>query len=83
MPRKTNPELSWNAKQIRKNMTPEERVLWYQYLRNDIDWFVSKRLQNRQLTPPPQCAHWGTSPCQGRFWRRPDCSNSQFSLLNF
>ncbi len=19
-------------------------------------------------TPPPQCAHWGTSPLQGRFW---------------
>ncbi len=47
MPRKTNPELSWNAKQLRKNMTLEERVLWYRYLRNYIDWFVSKRLPNR------------------------------------
>ena len=34
MQRKTNPELTWNAKQLRKNMTPEEKTIWYQYLRN-------------------------------------------------
>ena len=34
MPRKTNPELTWNAKQLRKNMTLEERILWYHYLRS-------------------------------------------------
>ena len=34
MQRKYNPELTWNARQLRKNMTLEERILWYQYLRN-------------------------------------------------
>ena len=33
MAHKNNPELTWNARQLRKNMTPEERTLWYQYLR--------------------------------------------------
>ncbi len=33
MPTKYNPELIGNARQLRKNMTAEERTLWYQYLR--------------------------------------------------
>ena len=33
MPVKHNPELVGNARQLRKNMTAEERTLWYQYLR--------------------------------------------------
>ena len=44
MPRKTNPELSWNAKQLRKNMTPEEKTLWYQYLRNYPVKFYRQRV---------------------------------------
>ncbi len=34
MPVKHNPELIGNARQLRKNMTAEERTLWYQYLRS-------------------------------------------------
>ena len=33
MPHTHNPALVENARQLRKNMTPEERTLWYQYLR--------------------------------------------------
>ena len=44
MERKTNPELSWNAKQLRKNMTPEEKTLWYQYLRNYPVKFYRQRV---------------------------------------
>ena len=44
MDRKTNPELSWNAKQLRKNMTLEERILWYQYLRNYPVKFYRQRV---------------------------------------
>lgn len=44
MVRKTNPELSWNAKQLRKNMTLEERILWYQYLRNYPVKFYRQRV---------------------------------------
>jgi very-short-patch-repair endonuclease len=32
--RKHNPSLTANAKNLRKNMTKEERHLWYDYLRN-------------------------------------------------
>ena len=32
--RKHNPSLTENAKNLRKNMTKEERHLWYDYLRN-------------------------------------------------
>ncbi len=34
MDRKHNPKLTANAKQLRKNMTPQERHLWYDFLRN-------------------------------------------------
>ena len=34
MERKHNPTLSKNAKNLRKNMTKEERHLWYDFLRN-------------------------------------------------
>lgn len=33
MDRKHNPELTHNAKNLRKNMTKEERLLWYEFLR--------------------------------------------------
>ena len=32
--RKHNPDLTINAKNLRKNMTKEERHLWYDFLRN-------------------------------------------------
>jgi len=32
MERKHNPALTETAKQLRKNMTPEERKLWYEFL---------------------------------------------------
>ena len=34
MDRKHNPSLTANAKALRKNMTKEERHLWYDFLRN-------------------------------------------------
>ena len=33
MQRKHNPKLSANARVLRKDMTPEERHLWYDFLR--------------------------------------------------
>ncbi|MBR6376460.1 MAG: endonuclease domain-containing protein [Oscillospiraceae bacterium] len=42
--RKHNPELTGNARQLRKNMTPEERILWYQYLRNYPVKFYRQRV---------------------------------------
>ena len=33
MPGKYNSELVGNARKLRRNMTDEERILWYQYLR--------------------------------------------------
>ena len=32
--KKHNPKLTYNARELRKNMTPQERKLWYDYLRN-------------------------------------------------
>ena len=34
MPRLSNPDLIDHARQLRKNMTKEERHLWYDFLRN-------------------------------------------------
>ncbi len=34
MDRKHNPTLTTNAKSLRKNMTKEERHIWYDFLRN-------------------------------------------------
>ena len=34
MDRKHNPELTENAKELRKNMTREEKHLWYDFLKN-------------------------------------------------
>ena len=42
--RKHNPELTGNARQLRKNMTLEERILWYQYLRNYPVKFYRQRV---------------------------------------
>ncbi len=36
---KHNPDLTKLAQQLRKNMTDEEKTLWYQYLRNYIHQF--------------------------------------------
>jgi len=41
---KHNPELTGNARQLRKNMTLEERILWYQYLRNYPVKFYRQRV---------------------------------------
>ncbi len=41
---KHNPELTGNARQLRKNMTPEERILWYQYLRSYPVKFYRQRV---------------------------------------
>ena len=41
---KHNPELTYNARQLRKNMTLEERILWYQYLRTHPVKFYRQRV---------------------------------------
>ncbi len=41
---KHNPELTGNARQLRKNMTLEERILWYQYLRSYPVKFYRQRV---------------------------------------
>ena len=44
MQRKHNRELTWNAKQLRKNMTLEERILWYHYLKDYPVKFYRQRV---------------------------------------
>ena len=41
---KHNPELTGNARRLRKNMTLEERILWYQYLRSYPVKFYRQRV---------------------------------------
>ncbi len=49
MPVKHNPELIGNARQLRKNMTAEERILWYQYLRNYPVKFYRQRTMGHYI----------------------------------
>ena len=44
MPLKYNPDLVSNAKTLRKNMTKEERHLWYDYLRTYPLKFVRQKV---------------------------------------
>ena len=44
MYRKHNPKLTTNARNLRKNMTKEERHLWYDFLRNYPVRFMRQRV---------------------------------------
>ena len=44
MRRKHNPKLTGRAKELRKNMTPEERKLWYDYLRTYPIRFLRQKI---------------------------------------
>ena len=41
---KHNPELTYNAKTLRKNMTKEEKHLWYDYLRDHPVRFLRQKV---------------------------------------
>ena len=49
MPVKHNPELLENARGLRKNMTLEERILWYQYLRSYPVKFYRQRIMGHYI----------------------------------
>ena len=49
MPTKYNPELTGNARQLRKNMTAEEKQLWYQYLRTYPVKFYRQRVMGHYI----------------------------------
>ena len=49
MPVKHNPELIGSARQLRKNMTAEERILWYQYLRTYPVKFYRQRAMGHYI----------------------------------
>ena len=44
MQRKHNPKLTSNARSLRKNMTKEERHLWYDYLKNYSVRFLRQKV---------------------------------------
>ena len=44
MERKHNPKLEAYAKQLRKSMTPEEKKLWYQFLRKRPETFLRQKI---------------------------------------
>lgn len=44
MQRKHNPKLTSNARTLRKNMTKEERHLWYDYLKNYSVRFLRQKV---------------------------------------
>ena len=44
MDRKNNPELKENARNLRKNMTKEERHLWYDFLRDYPIRFLKQKV---------------------------------------
>ncbi len=44
MDRKYNPELTENARKLRKNMTKEEKHLWYDFLRNYPIRFLKQKV---------------------------------------
>ena len=49
MERKHNPELVAYAKELRKNMTKEERRLWYEYLREHPARFQRQKILGRYI----------------------------------
>jgi len=49
MDRKHNPELTENAKKLRKNMTKEERHLWYDFLRNYPVRFLRQKVIDQYI----------------------------------
>ena len=49
MPQKYNQELISNAKTLRKNMTKEERHLWYDYLRTYPKKFVRQKVLGKYI----------------------------------
>lgn len=51
-----NPALVERAKQLRKNMTPAEKKLWYQYLR-DFKYRVLRQRPINQFIVDFYCAH--------------------------
>ena len=45
--KKHNPELTFNAREKRKNMTPQERHLWYDFLREyPVNFLKQKVIDN-------------------------------------
>ena len=50
MDRKHNKELTANAKVLRKNMTKEERHLWYDFLRNYPVRFLRQKVIDNYIT---------------------------------
>ena len=49
MPNKYNPDLISNAKTLRKNMTKEERHLWYDFLRSYPLKFVRQKVLGKYI----------------------------------
>lgn len=49
MDRKHNKELVPNAKLLRKNMTKEERNLWYDYLKNKSIRFIRQKIIGKYI----------------------------------
>ena len=50
MIRKHNPRLVGNAKALRKEMTPEERHLWYDFLRDYPIRFLRQKILGNYIT---------------------------------
>ena len=49
MDRKHNPELTKNARELRKNMTKEERHLWYDFLRSYPVRFLRQKVIDQYI----------------------------------
>ena len=49
MDRKHNPKLTQNARALRKNMTKEERILWYEFLRDYPVRFRRQKVMGRYI----------------------------------
>ncbi|MBR4727170.1 MAG: endonuclease domain-containing protein [Clostridia bacterium] len=49
MERKHNPKLTQNARALRKNMTREDRILWYEFLRNYPVRFRRQKIMGRYI----------------------------------
>ena len=50
MDRKHNTELTSNARTLRKNMTKEERHLWYDFLREYPEKFTRQKVLGKYIT---------------------------------
>ncbi|MBQ7203437.1 MAG: endonuclease domain-containing protein [Eubacterium sp.] len=45
--KKHNPELTYNSRELRKNQTPQEKKLWYDFLRNyPVNFLRQKVIDN-------------------------------------